>query len=462
MSIYARESIIRNIAPANGRELVAADVVFHYQREFGLGSGMTPSPYQSGNALMGYLKSATATDNYTVVFKWTISNPEIEMESFLDIADDNSIECPDAVKLWGDLNDWHHAMGTGPFLLQDVVSGSSFTFVRNPTYWAYDERYPKNQLPYVNSVLLLIIPDNSTALAALRSGKIAVTDGLTYPQAQTVMKTNPDLPYVIVPPDYGVTLNPRVDVVPFNDVRVREAMQLAIDAPSIAKTYYGGTTNSTPLSLTSSLLTGWGFPYAQWPADLQAQYAYNPTQAKQLLAAAGYPNGFKTDCVADNTADLDLLQIVQSDLANIGITMSISTLDHASWVAAVQVNHKYSQLSYTASGKLGMDAAPNVQFQQFKTGYSSNYQMVSDTTYDNIVNQEAASTSADQVKQLLQQLNQYVAQQHFAISLIMPPYFNFYQPWLHGYSGQNNGMPGASGGLQMMGFYVARFWLTPH
>ena len=47
-------------------------------------------------------------------------------------------------------------------------------------------------------------------------------------------------------------------------------------------------------------MTGWGFPYDQWPQDLKDEYAYNPTAAKQLLAAAGYPNGFKTDIVADN------------------------------------------------------------------------------------------------------------------------------------------------------------------
>jgi len=47
-----------------------------------------------------------------------------------------------------------------------------------------------------------------------------------------------------------------------------------------------------------------GFPYSQWPASLQAQYAYNPTQAKQLLAAAGYPNGFNTDIVVDSAADM--------------------------------------------------------------------------------------------------------------------------------------------------------------
>ena len=70
-------------------------------------------------------------------------------------------------------------------------------------------------------------------------------------------------------------------------------------------------------------MTGWGCHINQWPQDLKDQYAYNPTAAKQLLAAAGYPNGFNTDVVADTAADLDLLQIVKSYFAAVGIDMDI-------------------------------------------------------------------------------------------------------------------------------------------
>ena len=73
------------------------------------------------------------------------------------------LENPEAVKKWGNLNDWHHAIGTGPFILKDFVSGSSATLIKNPNYWGYDERYPQNKLPYVDTVKFLIIPDEATA-----------------------------------------------------------------------------------------------------------------------------------------------------------------------------------------------------------------------------------------------------------------------------------------------------------
>ena len=62
-------------------------------------------------------------------------------------------------------------------------------------------------------------------------------------------------------------------------------------------------------------MTGWGLPYLQWPQSLQQEYAYNPTNAKALLAAAGYPNGFNTTCIQDSAADGNMLLIVQSYFA---------------------------------------------------------------------------------------------------------------------------------------------------
>jgi len=67
---------------------------------------------------------------------------------------------------------------------------------------------------------------------------------------------------------------------------------MAINLPDIAKSYYGGTVSGEPVGLNSPLLKGRATPLSQWPADLQQEYTYNPTKAKQLLADAGYPDGF--------------------------------------------------------------------------------------------------------------------------------------------------------------------------
>jgi len=450
----------QNISPVNGREFVASDVVFHYDRMMGLGGGFTtPSPYWGPDAFWSQLQSITANDKYTVTFKWKMTNPEVIRETVQDMGAQNVFEAPEAVNAWGNLNDWHHAMGTGPFILTDFVDSSSATMVRNPNYWGYDERYPKNQLPYVDSLKILIIPDDATALSALRTGKIDFLDSVPFSQAQSMQKSNPKILQIAVPNAYGTTIDPRNDVTPFNDIRVRKAMQMALDLPTITATYFGGTCSPNPLSLTSDYMIGWGFPYSQWPQDLKDEYAYNPTAAKQLLASAGYPNGFNTDIVVDTAFDMDLLQIVKSYFNAIGINMTIRPMDPVSWTAYVKSGHKQDQMAaLSGRGQLGATIVPIRQLSSFNAGYMANWCMVNDPTFSAFYNQAMAVTSSDAMKTILENANQYVAKQHYTISLLQSNIFTLYQPWLKGYTGQTRSIWGPSGAF-LMGFYASRFWI---
>ena len=450
----------QDIPPVGGREFTADDVVFSIGRMFGGGGGFTkPTPIMASNIQWQSLLSVEAADKYTVVFKWKISNPEVIMENISSPSNITNIVAPEAVKLWGDVNDWHHAIGTGPFILQDFVSGSALALVKNPSYWGYDGRYPQNRLPYADTLKVLIIPDRATSLSAVRTGKIDVVDGMSFTEAQAMKKTNPEILQVTVPANYAATIDLRNDTKPFNDVRVRKAMQLAINLPTIAETYYGNVTPPYPSTLTTNLMTGWGFPYQQWPQDLKDEYTYNPTAAKQLLADAGYPNGFNTNIAANSTADLDLLQIVKSYFNDIGINIEIRPMDQTSWLAFVQNGKKYDQLAYPAAGSLGKGTEPSLQLNYFHTGDATNYFMVSDPVFDAFYNKVLAANDINGVKQALKDANQYVAQQHFSISLLQPNLFAFCQPWLKGYNGQYSSVSTGSGGPVYPGFYAARFWI---
>ena len=449
----------QNIPPVNGRELTSDDIVFHFDRQYGLGGGYTVSnPLIVLGSKFKDLTSLTAPDKYTVVFKWKTPNPENIMEIVLANPNELCIEAPEAVKQWGNLMDWHHAIGTGPFMVKDYVSGSSATLVKNPNYWGYDERYPQNQLPYIDTLKVLIIPDDATALAGLRTGKIDVLDSCTMQQAQQMAKTNPEILQTTAVSRNGVTISLKNDIAPFNDIRVRKAMQIAIDLNSISSSYYSGTVVPYPSSMTTRYMKGWGIPYEQWPQDLKDQYAYNPTAAKQLLAAAGYPTGFKTDVVADNSGDMDLLQIVQSYLAAVGINMEIRPMDAVTWNTFVRVQRKYDQMSYRANGALGLIFEPMTQLTQFQTGNASNYFGISDPVFDTYYPKALASTNIDDIKKVVVDANLEVAQQHFFISLLQPTAFGLCQPWLKGFSYQVGAIGGSSGPF-FLNFYAARYWI---
>ena len=453
----------QNIQPANGRELTADDVVYHFDRMFGLAPGFTiAAPNVSGSIkVFLLLKSVTATNNYTVVFTFNSANIESIVEGITGPSVPR-IESPDAVKQWGDLNDWHHAIGTGPFILQDFVSGASATLIKNPDYWGYDERHPQNKLPYVDKLVYLILPDSSTALAALRTGKISVMDGISATDAQQLQKTKPDLLQVTYPPIAGHSLDMRNDLVPFNNIKVRQAMQMAINLQDIATNYYLGTVDPQPQTLTSEDLTGWGFPYSQWPQDLKDQYAYNPPAAKQLLADAGYPTGFTTDVVSQDIADQSLLLIVKDELAAVNVTMNIRVMDSVSWINLVQVQKKYDQLAYKTTGRLGLDYPIMDGLPVFLTGASGNWCMVSDPIYDAAYAKAiAVSSTINDIKQAAIDINKEVAEQHFAITLLEPKLYGVSQPWLHGYRAQYNAISGGGQVGLSQAFFLARWWVDP-
>jgi peptide/nickel transport system substrate-binding protein len=106
----------QDIPPVNGRELTAYDIEYSYHRRFGLGSGFTTvSPYCTSTAYAP-LKSVTATDKYTVVFKW--KQPSLDMFfALMDVFALNHIEPREAIEKWGGLDDWRHAVGTGPWTI---------------------------------------------------------------------------------------------------------------------------------------------------------------------------------------------------------------------------------------------------------------------------------------------------------------------------------------------------------
>ena len=451
----------QNIPPVNGREFTADDVAFHYHRLLGLGSGFTkPAPYHATVASFRELASVTAIDKYTVVFKWKTANPAFILETMVTNHNPTAaIVAREAVEKWGDVGDWHHAIGTGPFILQDFAAGVGATLVKNPDYWGYDERYPQNKLPYVDKLRILVIPDEAEALEAMRTGRLDAMDSISFNKAKAMQKTNPEI--LQIPSPSGASIDPRNDVAPFNDIRVRIAMQKAIDLPGIAKTYYGGAADPRPSSFSSAEMSkwgpGWGFPYDDWPQDLKNEYVYDPEAAKKLLAEAGYPHGFKTNIVADIAADLELLEIVKKYYAAVGIDMEIRPMESAAWNAFVQVGKKHDQLAYRSGGSLSRAHEPLRQLTMFQTGSSSNpHMMVSDPVVDGFYDKAIIAHNEDEVKKIFRDANEYVARKHFAISLLQPMQYALYQPWFKGYHGQFGAISWSPPSLS---FYTARFWI---
>ena len=451
----------QDIPPANGREFTAGDVVFHYNRLLGLGGYPNPSPFP-GDVLLNELISVTAIDKYTVEFKWKTSNPEFIMEAMGGVSLRQCLENQEAVKKWGDLSNWHHAIGTGPFILKNFVPNQEALLVKDTNYWGHDERYPKNNIPYLDSIKYLVISDDDAALEAMRAGKIDVMDRVSYEQAEGMRKTNPEIQVILNPTTQAITVQPRNDKVPFNDIRVRKAMQMALNLSAIARDHYHGTISPYPSSVLSchlsKIMIGWGFPYEEWPQDLKDEYAYNPETARQLLADAGFKKGFQTNIVVDAASDMKLFEIIKSSFSNIGIEMEVRMMESNACTAFVEAR-KHDQLVFRQYGPLGHCYAPFQAITRFQSGASNNIVMVNDPIYDAYYPKAQQVTNEDEFKKIMKDMCERVARQHYAISLLRPLEYALCQPWLKGYHGQIHSVWMGIGGPSRLSFYGARFWI---
>jgi len=453
----------QNKAPVNGREFTAEDVVYHYDRMLGTGSGFSEgNPMYLGMA--GNLANVTSTDQYTVVFNFK----QPSAQNFQTIADRfalNQMDAREWVELAKDysgegqspLADWTTVVGTGAWILTDLVSGSSFNYVKNPDYWAEDERHPGNKLPYADKLTMLIIPDSSTRLAALRTGQIdtltSQTGGLLWQDAQQITKTNPDMQMAKISNGAsGIGL--RVDQTPFDDIKVRIALDMSVNREAIASGFYGGTSDTVPVGMITGLYQGYAYAYEDWSQSLKDEYAYNPDKAIELLAEAGYPDGFSTKVVASNEADtLQLLQIFKSYFADIGVEMVIDAMDPITYQSLTR-GGKHDQMS---SQGLAFSVPPTrvVDTYYSKTlGDCVFYGLnnAPDSVYDDLRDQFMSATDAAKAREILQQMDKRVIEQHFNIAAPESYSYMVWQSWLKGYSGEVIMWGGGVG--------LARLWKT--
>jgi peptide/nickel transport system substrate-binding protein len=207
-------------------------------------------------------------------------------------------------------------------------------------------------------------------------------------------------------------------------------------------------------------MTGWGFPYEEWPQDLKDEYAYNPKMAKKFLTDAGYADGFKTNIVVETDADLGLLSIIKSYFAQVGIDMEIRTLEPKTWFEYVIKDHKHDQLAHRTGGSpLGHSSAPYHDLAQFRKGSRNNWAKVDDAGFDSFLLKAMEAANIDEMKVVVREANEYVVRQHFSIALLQPMAYSLSQPWVKGFNAQFGSAWAHGGGPAMLSFYLGRFWV---
>jgi len=310
------------------------------------------------------------------------------------------------------------------------VRGSSATFVRNPDYWENDPLHPGNRLPYLDGLNAIIIEDASTKLAALRTGKIERLF-VTGEDAKSLMQTNPELKVRKLMPAVTDVISMQIQQKPFSDIRVRQAMQLGINYREMVDDYYEGDAEVVSWPVTRSVGSDIWLELDEMPSETQELFSYNPERARQLLAEAGYPNGFKTEITAVSWY-VDTVSIVKEYWAAIGIDMEINVTEVGAYVQ-LMLSHTYKDLC--ASFGYGC-TDPYTLWAAYRSDSVYSYSGVNDLYFDETYADILATLNVDERNQKLRDLRIYLLDQVDYIPLPASHTYIFWQPWLKGYSGE--------------------------
>ncbi|MFC1919107.1 ABC transporter substrate-binding protein [Chloroflexota bacterium] len=405
------------------RELTAEDAAFSFNRYLN-------GPKRA--SATSFVDSVTATDKYTLVFKFNEFSANWGTAIFFGRA--SLIYPPELVD--ADITDWRNAVGSGPFMLTDYVSGASVTYEKNPTYWNTEtidgKEYP---LPFVDSLHLPIILEESTRVAALRTGKADIMNFGTYKYAESLEKSNPDLQMWAVPPGKCRRIFMRTDTEPFDDIRVRQALNMAVDNQAIFNSVHGGVGNLLGYLFSSAWTENVYTPLEKLPEDARMLFEYHPEKAKQLLAEAGYPNGFETflEC-ASLAEDTDIAAMVVSYWQDIGVECEIRPMASQVLYSLYTKKNHTGMVMYPSTGN--GDPINQLRLQGFP-GAKLNGSIVNDPEFTEALLKIEGTVDSTERNALIKQLNVDFISKAYYVGLPEAYGYRYAQPWIRNYYGEN-------------------------
>lgn len=214
-------------------------------------------------------------------------------------------------------------VGTGPYKFVQWTKDEQVVLEANENYWL--------GAPKIKTVIFKPIPETATRIAALESGDVNIISNVP---PDYVNNPGEGVKIATIPGTRAFFIGMNVNDPPFDDVRVRQAMNYAVDVPTIIKTVLNGLARPMDNPLLPE-----AFGYVATPV-----YHYDPAKAKSLLADAGHPNGFEFQL--DTNPDLkEIAQALSGQLSEVGIVMHINILDPAALTAKDEPGGSQAYLS---------------------------------------------------------------------------------------------------------------------
>jgi peptide/nickel transport system substrate-binding protein len=388
-----------NKPPVNGRELVAEDIKFTYDR-------FLTDPGNANRYMLDLVERVEVIDRYTV--KFVLKEPYVWLVNALAYPWSMWIIAPEVVQQFGDLKKPESAIGTGPFILERYEPNVKTVFTRNPDYFRQGQ-------PYVDGVEWLVLEDESTGLAMYRTGQIDCGPNhwwsVRQADLEALKKTHPHLIYQDFLSNVTGAIFMRTDMPPFNDVRVRRAISHAIDRKALIEAV---AIRGQPTPAIAPGLIEWSLPIDQLGAGAK-YYQYDPKEARRLLAEAGFPKGFKTQLTVSPGYGRDLLddaQLVQQYLKDVGIETEMKLQEYGAYVATT-AQGKFEGL---VRGPFGIAWEPDSPlYRAYASDSSWNIGHVNDATVTAMLKEQRRTQDLEARKKLIFDIQRYAAEQQYYV-----------------------------------------------
>lgn len=420
----------------NGRELTADDAVYNVWRLH-----TDPRFPNSGPRFSQRAMSAAVKAEKTGPWEVTLRMPVDPWAGFWWVAFGGCSQylyAKEVIEKYGDANDFRRVIGTGPFIFSDYVPGSVATFTRNPTYWEKNPVGPGkgDQLPYADKVNMFIVPDLSTRLAIMRTGRGDWVSDIQREDGRALLSTTPHIKYATyVGASYTVEMRTELNELPFKDKRVRHALMMAIDRETIKRDLYRGDAATRDWPVSEGLKELY-VPDSELPESTLALYKYNTEKAKQLLTEAGYPNGFKTQLMVLNTAvHVDLASVVKEMWSKVGVEAVLQPRDNAVYTAAGTARSYEGMRMVGGTGTLGLTSIFEMNPERVDTNKIMDPFIRK--TYDEMQNYHFINQP--KVNEIYRkQVIPYRLDASYVLPVTAPYAFTFWQPWLKNHYGEQD------------------------
>jgi len=400
------------------RELTAEDVVADLEY-------LRASP--GGARWRDIVGDIYTTDRYTLVLEFALG---FDVSLMYSIGyEDRALISPPEIE---GSESWEDQVGTGPWMFKEYVVGSHMAYERNPDYWDTTTiNGVEYQLPFIDKLVSPIIPDMATQMAALRTGMLDFQLSVPTTQWENLDKTAPDL----LSASYssaGTVIALKTDEPPFDDVNVRRAMMIGTDMKAFAilakaeaqpRHWWPMYTGNPDVYI----------PMEELSAEDQLLYEYNPELAMQMLADAGYPDGFGVKFYAPTTPPdaLDFAALLEDQWAKLGVEVEI--------VATEVVAFKQMKMDgvYTHSvWESTITSSPIDVTSWFETGHYFNITQFSNERYDELVREIMAEPDAAKRNLLIKESSQIIISEVPYIPATPKVSGHYWWPWIKNYYGE--------------------------